>query len=179
MTKNNTFENGLTVDGVTKIIDKLEQSSFNFLELNSDNINLVIGKEGYVPSTNGAVAEAPAIERPVESTPVQEVAPTAEPVVEEAPIPVAKPSKVGEEDGVHVVKASTAGIFFAQSEPGAPPYVKIGDQVEEDTTVGLLEIMKVYSAITAGVSGKITSIHVEDAELIEYGQPLFSVKISE
>src|SRR5699024_1909982 len=116
MTKNNTFENGLTVDGVTKIIDKLEQLSFNFLELNSDNINLVIGMEGYVPSTNGAVAEAPAIERPVESTTVPEVAPTAEPVVEEAPRPVARTSKAGEGDGVHVVIASTAGIFFAPSD---------------------------------------------------------------
>lgn len=178
MTKNNTFENGLTVDGVTKIIDKLEQSSFNFLELNSDNINLVIGKEGYAPSTNGAVAEAPAIESTPAPAPIKEAAPAAEPVEEAPQAPVSSPTEVKEE-GIHVVKASTAGIFFAQSEPGAPPYVNIGDRVEEDTTVGLLEIMKVYSAITAGVSGEITSIHVEDAELIEYGQPLFSVKISE
>jgi len=68
-------------------------------------------------------------------------------------------------------------LFYAQSEPGAPPYVKVGDQVEEKTTVGLIEVMKVYSAIHAGVKGEIVDIHVEDAQLVEYGQPLFSVKV--
>ena len=70
------------------------------------------------------------------------------------------------------------GIFYAQPEPGAPPYVEVGTVVEEGTTVALVEVMKMFNAIPAGVSGTVEAVLVEGNQLVEYGQALFRVRPS-
>jgi acetyl-CoA carboxylase biotin carboxyl carrier protein len=68
------------------------------------------------------------------------------------------------------------GRFYAKPEPGAAPFVTVGSEVNADTTVGLVEVMKVFTAVRAGVSGVIAEICVQDAEFIEYGHVLFRVR---
>ena len=168
------------VKNFTELIQSLENSPFDYFKIENENVQIAIGKEGMDvinPLSTKSTATSQIVEIPpkpaaeVEKGGQEFAASTQE-------ITVEKPSteKVSEADGVVQVKALTAGIFYAQSEPGAPPYVKIGDRVEEDTTVGLIEIMKVYSGIVAGVKGEIVGIHVEDGDLIEEGQVIFSVK---
>jgi acetyl-CoA carboxylase biotin carboxyl carrier protein len=70
------------------------------------------------------------------------------------------------------------GMFYPQPEPGSPPFVSLGSQVKEDTTVCLIEVMKTFNAMTAGVKGVITEICVQNAQLVEYGQVLFRVRPS-
>jgi acetyl-CoA carboxylase biotin carboxyl carrier protein len=70
------------------------------------------------------------------------------------------------------------GMFYAQPEPGAPPFVAIGTEVKKDTTVCLIEVMKTFNAMTAGVNGVITEICAENAQLVEYGQVLFRARPS-
>jgi acetyl-CoA carboxylase biotin carboxyl carrier protein len=67
------------------------------------------------------------------------------------------------------------GMFYAQPEPGAPPFVTVGSNVREDTTVALVEVMKTFNAVTAGVRGRIVDVCVQNAELVEFGQALFRV----
>jgi acetyl-CoA carboxylase biotin carboxyl carrier protein len=67
-------------------------------------------------------------------------------------------------------------MFYAQPEPGSPPFVSIGAEVKEDTTVCLIEVMKTFNAMTAGVQGVITEICAESAQMVEYGQVLFRVR---
>jgi acetyl-CoA carboxylase biotin carboxyl carrier protein len=176
---------GNDVENLTTLIQKLEESSFNFLKLENQDFKIVIGKNGItesVEASNGNVQAAtltPVKPEPVQAPQHKEAAVTLEqPTQEVAP---SKPDPVKdaayEQEGIVTIKATTAGLFYAQPEPGAAPYVKVGDRVEENSTVGLIEIMKVYSAISAGVAGEITEIHVEDTQLVEYGQPLFSVKV--
>ena len=69
-------------------------------------------------------------------------------------------------------------MFYARPEPGAPPFVVIGAEVKKDTTVCLIEVMKTFNAMNAGVNGVITEICAEDAQLVEYGQVLFRVRPS-
>ncbi|MEW9672141.1 acetyl-CoA carboxylase biotin carboxyl carrier protein subunit [Ammoniphilus sp. 3BR4] len=169
------------VKNIIELIQKLDESSFDFLKLENQDLKIVIGKNGVVesndvqgrneqPVTPNNVIPISTIESHLD-----EAAATVEPVIREA-APVKEAAK--EQEGIITIKALTAGLFYAQPEPGAAPYVKVGDRVEKDTTVGLIEIMKVYSALTAGVSGEIVDIHVQDAQLVEYGQPLFSVKVN-
>lgn len=163
------------VNNFSELIKNLENSPFDYFKLESDGIQIILGKEGietissttFQPQVTAVPTKVPV---EVEQM-IQEVAVTTEEPVIEKQI-----DEIVEEEGIVHVKAITAGIFYAQSEPGAPPYVQIGDQVEEDTTVGLVEIMKVYSAILAEVKGEIVGIHVENGQLIEFGQVLFSVK---
>lgn len=179
---------GTDVESITNLIEKLEESSFNYLKLENQDLKIVISKEAIAESNEGSVNKE-------QAAPVNNVVPFANanlglsevaaavelPVVEQAaPAPVPAPSQpvkvVEEQSNIVQIKATTAGIFYARPEPGAEPYVKVGDQVEKDSTVCLIEIMKVYSALAAGVSGEITEIHVQDAEFVDYGTPLFSVK---
>jgi acetyl-CoA carboxylase biotin carboxyl carrier protein len=169
------------VETITTLIDKLEASSFNFLKLENQDIKIVIGKNGVTETVENSVQSSiqPAVKveqvEPKQETEL-EAAAAIEVPVEETEVVEAKQSVKTDEEIV-TIKAATTGIFYAQPEPGAEPYVKVGDTVQEDSTVGLVEIMKVYTAIAAGVAGIITEIHVEDSDLVEDGQPLFSVKV--
>ena len=79
-------------------------------------------------------------------------------------------------DGLHTIAAPILGTFYRAPAPGAPPYVEVGERVEIDTVVCLIEVMKMMNPIPAGVTGTIAEVCVENAELVEYGAPLFLVR---
>lgn len=78
-------------------------------------------------------------------------------------------------DGQVRVNAPTVGVFYRAPEPGAPPFVRPGDEVEPGQQLGILEAMKLMNAIVAERPGRITEILVQDATPVEYGQPLFVI----
>ncbi|HED23859.1 MAG TPA: acetyl-CoA carboxylase, biotin carboxyl carrier protein, partial [Firmicutes bacterium] len=84
---------------------------------------------------------------------------------------------VVEEAGIEVIKSPSWGLFYAQPEPEAPPYVKVGDPVKAGDTVGLLEIMKTYTALVAEHDGEVVAIHVKNEQQLEPEQPVMSIKI--
>lgn len=88
--------------------------------------------------------------------------------------PAAPPARANE-DHLAVIKSIMVGTFFATPSPEAGPFVKVGDPVGPDTTVCIIEAMKVFNEIPAGVSGKIVSVLVESGDPVEFGQPLFKV----
>ncbi|MCC5846488.1 MAG: acetyl-CoA carboxylase biotin carboxyl carrier protein [Verrucomicrobia bacterium] len=74
------------------------------------------------------------------------------------------------------IKSPMVGTFYRSSSPDADPFVKAGDLVEADSTVCIIEAMKVMNEIKAEVTGRITKILVENAEAVEFGQPLFEIE---
>ncbi|HUB04888.1 MAG TPA: biotin/lipoyl-containing protein, partial [Solirubrobacteraceae bacterium] len=60
--------------------------------------------------------------------------------------------------------------------PGKPPFVEVGARVEPDTIVCIIEVMKMMNSVTAGMAGTIAEVLPGNAELVEYGQPLFRVE---
>lgn len=72
-----------------------------------------------------------------------------------------------------LVRAPNLGTFWRRPKPGAPPYTDIGEAVDEDTEVCLIEVMKLFTPIKAGVKGRIADVLVEDGEMVEFDQPLF------
>jgi acetyl-CoA carboxylase biotin carboxyl carrier protein len=68
------------------------------------------------------------------------------------------------------------GTFYAGPDPESPSFVRIGDIIEPDTVVCLVEAMKVFNEIKAEVSGRLTKVLVNNAEAVEYDQPLFAVE---
>ena len=83
------------------------------------------------------------------------------------------------EEGLIPINAPMLGGLYRCPERRAPTYVEVGTFVEEDTTVCLIEVMKVFTAITSGVRGRIDKICAESGQLVEYGQVLFLVKPDE
>jgi acetyl-CoA carboxylase biotin carboxyl carrier protein len=73
------------------------------------------------------------------------------------------------------IKSPMVGTFYRSSAPDAQPFVQVGAHIEADTIVCLVEAMKVFNEIPAEVRGKIVAVLVENAQPVEYGQPLFRV----
>jgi acetyl-CoA carboxylase biotin carboxyl carrier protein len=93
-----------------------------------------------------------------------------------APAPeVAAPPVDVARDGVAIV-SPMLGTFYRAPAPGEAPFVDVGARVEPDTIVCIIEVMKMMNSVAAGVAGTIAEIHVENAQPVEYGQPLFSVE---
>jgi acetyl-CoA carboxylase biotin carboxyl carrier protein len=160
---------------LARLIESLEQSTFDFLQLQVGDMKVTIGKGAAPPiaGSSAAVApSAPAYSPPLQATPVALAA-----------APAAKAASPGKRAaagaaGTVEIKSHIMGMFYAQSEPGTPPFVTIGAEVKEDTTVCLIEVMKTFNAMPAGVKGVITEICAENAQMVEYGQVLFRVRPS-
>jgi len=111
------------------------------------------------------------------------VGPVASPVVGAGPVPAVSDSapaaetKADEAADEHlaVITSPMVGTFYAAPDPGSPPFVKVGDHVGPDTTVCIIEAMKVFNQIPAEVSGKIVAVLAENGEPVEFGQPMFKV----
>ena len=78
-------------------------------------------------------------------------------------------------DGAVTIDAPMLGVFYRAPSPGAPPFVDVGTRIERDTIVCVIEVMKMMNSVPAGVVGTIAEVHVENAEAVEFGQPLFRV----
>ncbi len=77
---------------------------------------------------------------------------------------------------LHKITSPMVGTYYQSSSPDSPAYVQVGDKVNADAVVCIVEAMKLFNEIEAEVSGEIVEILVEDGQLVEYGQPLFLVK---
>lgn len=73
------------------------------------------------------------------------------------------------------IKSSLAGLFYLKKDECSEPFVNIGDKVEKNTIVGLIEVMKLFNEIESGKEGYISKILVKDGDFVEYGQPLFEL----
>jgi acetyl-CoA carboxylase biotin carboxyl carrier protein len=74
------------------------------------------------------------------------------------------------------IRAPTAGTFYRASSPGAKPHAAVGDRVQPDDTVGVFEVMKLFSTLRAGVAGTIAAIPVSNEAMVEQDQVLVIIK---
>ncbi|MFD2421741.1 acetyl-CoA carboxylase biotin carboxyl carrier protein [Amycolatopsis pigmentata] len=157
-----------TVEQVVRLVESLDRSTFDFLEVQVGELKVTIGK-GEPPASAPAALTVPA-QAPVVAT--------AAAVPAEAPPQQAQPAAVPSPSapGLLEITAPTMGIFYAQPEPGKPPFVTVGAVVEETTTVALVEVMKTFHAVPAGVRGTVAEVCVSDAQLVEFGAVLFRVR---
>lgn len=162
------------IQRLVRLIETLDASTFDYLQLQVGDMQVTIGK-GAVPMSTPAIA---APEAPASAAPPQRPAAIS---AASAPIqtkPTGKRAAAAAAAGTIEIKSQIMGMYYSQPEPGSPPFVSIGTEVKEDTTVCLIEVMKTFNAMTAGVKGVITEICAENAQLVEYGQVLFRVRPS-
>ena len=80
------------------------------------------------------------------------------------------------EEGLIPIKANVTSVFYRKPSPEEPPFVEVGDEVQEDTIVCLLEVMKCFRQVTADVQGYVEKICVESTNLVEEGTVLFLIR---
>jgi acetyl-CoA carboxylase biotin carboxyl carrier protein len=98
--------------------------------------------------------------------------PVAGPPAPESAVPNAAEPK---SNSILEIKSPMVGTFYTSPDPDSPPYVKVGDHVGPETTVCIVEAMKVFNQIPSEVSGRIIAVLVENGAPVEFGQPLFRV----
>jgi acetyl-CoA carboxylase biotin carboxyl carrier protein len=94
------------------------------------------------------------------------------PAAAAAATPVAEAPKVN----APAIKSPMVGSFYRASSPEADPFVKVGDVVTPESTVCIIEAMKVMNEIKAEVKGRISKIMIENGEAVEFGQSLFEIE---
>jgi acetyl-CoA carboxylase biotin carboxyl carrier protein len=90
-----------------------------------------------------------------------------------APVRPEQPQKADEQ--LVTIEAPMLGTFFLAEAPGQPPFVEVGSRVGPDTTVCIIEVMKMMNSVAAGVTGIVAEVCEENGQFVEEGQPLFRV----
>lgn len=172
----NKFEtlSEVEIDKIGQLVEILDKSSFDHLTLELADFKLTVGS-GVMPGAAApAVAASPAIAAP--AAPAPAAASVAQPAVAAPAAPKPAPGPV---EGLIDVTATTMGRFYSRPDPNSPAFVTLGAPVTPDSTIGLLEVMKLFNSVAAGLAGTVEQICVEDAELVEFGQVLMRIRPSE
>lgn len=139
---------------IKQIVELMSNSDLSEFEIEQEGLKLRI-RRGGVPVANPFPA-APVPAPPANAAPATETAPAAE--------------ALG-----RVIESPMVGTFYAAPSPESPPFVQPGDSVTEESTVCIIEAMKVMNEIKAEVSGKIVEVLAKNGDSVEFGQPLFRV----
>lgn len=149
------------------LIDLVAESGISELEVTEENDKVrIVNKVQTVTVASApvvAAAPAPALAAPAATSAAPAAAPAA-PAAAEEPAVTGTP-----------VTSPMVGTFYRAPNPGAEPFVKVGDRVEVGQTLGIIEAMKLLNEIEAETAGVIKEICVENAQPVEFGQPLFII----
>ncbi|MGM8214080.1 acetyl-CoA carboxylase biotin carboxyl carrier protein [Bacillaceae bacterium W0354] len=164
----------LKVQEIRELIKLIDESSISDFTYESNGTKVNMKKN---------VGEVITVKREEVSQPVEQVSEKPTQTIEESndkeetvtkvdpPKEESKPTNFD-----HEIVSPMVGTFYAAPSPEDAPYVQLGDQVDQNTVVCIVEAMKLFNEIEAEVKGEIVEILVENGELVEYGQPLFRVK---
>jgi acetyl-CoA carboxylase biotin carboxyl carrier protein len=144
---------------IRDMIELMKEFELNEIDLRQQEQRIRLCRGGPPPA---AVYAAP---QPVMAAPASPAAGG------ETPRPADDPNLV-------LIRSPMVGTFYGRANPKAEAFVKVGDQVDRETTVCIIEAMKVFNEIPAEVSGRIVAVLVNDEEAVDFGRPLFKIDTS-
>ena len=147
---------------VKKLIELLEESGVAEIEIHEGEESVRISRH----ASGAPVVAAPPV---MAAAPAPAAAAASAAPVESAPA-------VPEVPAGHTVNSPMVGTFYRASSPGAAPFVEVGQRVNVGETLCIIEAMKMLNQIEADKAGTVTAILVENAEPVEYGQPLVVIE---
>lgn len=187
-------ESTLNINELREVMELFSAHGLTDFELENKDIRVRLSRN----QAANPLASAPAGGRAPESHSSATPAPTAPPppvsesdaaTVTGAPPPVAAPGASpaaagaaaenkteANDEKLFVITSPIVGTFYRAPSPNADPFVRAGSKVESDTVVCIIEAMKLMNEILAETSGVVEKIFVENAQPVEYGQPLFGIK---
>jgi acetyl-CoA carboxylase biotin carboxyl carrier protein len=147
---------------IRRLVELMKEHDLSEIDLREGEMRIQL-RRGADPVVTG-LPMAPVAARPA--------AVPAAPAAEAPSAPAAAPAS---EEHIAVIKSPMVGPFYAAPDPDSKPYVHVGDHIGPDTTVCIVEAMKVFNQIPAELSGKVTAVLAENGQSVEFGQPLFKV----
>lgn len=162
----------MDLDEIRRLIDLGEKKGLSEFEVEKSGVRVRIkynrGAEYIQVSPAGAAAN-PGI-------PAEGFAPATENSVSAAP-QLAVPEEAEDKERF-VVKSPIVGTFYASPVPNSPPFVKVGDRVKAGQVLCIVEAMKLMNEIESEVSGELIKVYVENSQPVEYGEPLYAIRVS-
>jgi acetyl-CoA carboxylase biotin carboxyl carrier protein len=160
--KSKAADPSFNMDELRELAELVIENGFTDFEFENENIRVRLSKQTGVPVTHSP--------QPVTTT---ATIPAGSPA--SAEIPAGEPA-ADADAGLHKIVSPIVGTFYRSPGPDKDPYVSEGSSVSPETTVCIVEAMKLMNEIQAEVSGEIVKIYVENGQPVEYGQALFGVK---
>jgi acetyl-CoA carboxylase biotin carboxyl carrier protein len=173
----------ITQEDVLLILKLLDESAFDELHVETEDLKLWATKHGRGISPDEGAFEG---KRP---TPALTIEPTSAAGQEqnlsatklagskgEAQLPKQAMEQSAARQGLMPIIAPMLGTFYRTPKPGAPPYVEVGSMVNEDDPVCIIEVMKLFNTVKAGVRGRIVQICAEQGQMVEFQQTLFFIE---
>jgi acetyl-CoA carboxylase biotin carboxyl carrier protein len=158
----------LDLDTLKQLIKLMSDNGLNELELEEEGKRVHLRKGDDARHPPVMMAAAPAVVHAPLAAAAHAPAPAA---------PAAAGAKAPLPAGVKEIKSPMVGTFYGAPSPDAAPFVAAGDRIQEDTVLCIIEAMKVMNEIKAECKGEIVKILVANGEAVEYGEPLFHVKL--
>lgn len=163
-------------NGVTLSVDEIREVLKLFIDSELQDLRLEVGDVRLAVSKSGATGMAaqpfsPRAHLPADAAP----APVIETTEVAAALVPAQASAPVREDWL-VVTSPSVGVFYRRPAPDQPPFVEVGSVVAAGDPVCLIEVMKMFAGVAAQQAGRIVEIVVEDATMVEYGQPLMYIE---
>jgi acetyl-CoA carboxylase biotin carboxyl carrier protein len=154
------------VDRIRRLVELMKEHDLSEIDLRQGDQRIRLSRGG----GGSAATIAPPAVTAASPPPAVNDTPTTAPAVEPAP--------ASDGENVVTIKSPMVGTFYAKANPNAEPYVRVGDSVTPETTVCVIEAMKVFNEIPAEVGGRVLAVLVEDEESVEFGKPLFKIDTS-
>ncbi len=155
----------VNVKDVKKLIDMMRKAELAEINIEQEGLKIMLKKGSEAVVSSGS---APAPLAPIVYAPAAPAAPQAPQAPSEAP-------KAAEAEG-QKINSPMVGTFYRSASPDAEFFVKEGSRVEIGQTICIIEAMKLMNEIKAEVAGTVVRVLIENAQPVEYGQPLFIVK---
>ncbi|MBN2567897.1 MAG: acetyl-CoA carboxylase biotin carboxyl carrier protein [Deltaproteobacteria bacterium] len=159
----------ITQEDVFLILKLIEESKYDELHLEMGELKLDVKKRG----NKASVADSNFVPEQTSKPVLSPKSPERQKKEKHTSVTT---DVTTDESSLVPIKASMLGTFYRASKPGAPPFVKEGQKINADDTVCIIEVMKLFNTVKAGVSGRIASICAKDGEMVEYQQTLFLVE---
>lgn len=163
----------LSFKEVAEIVKIIDASNCEELVLESDGMRLAIRRGGTSGAVVGPSAGSTDFTAPSQLTGGKEI--TQPPAGKASGV---SPGQTGSTPGVAIENAPMVGTFYRRPSPEAPPFVEVGSIVSPGDPLCVIEVMKLFTTISASVGGVVEAILVDDAILVEFDQPLFNIRLA-
>jgi acetyl-CoA carboxylase biotin carboxyl carrier protein len=173
------LEPSINMNELRELVDLITENGLTSFELEREGFRVKVGRGTFIEDQSNQLPTVPG------GTEKQIAAGAGAPMVTAAQsIPTSAPSHPGAlaeeaasvDQDLHIITSPIVGTFYRSSKPTAESFVRIGSQVEPTTVVCIIEAMKLMNEIQAETSGEVVKIYVENAQAVEYGQPLFGIR---
>jgi acetyl-CoA carboxylase biotin carboxyl carrier protein len=144
---------------IYELLEWFDRSTLTEIVVEKSDTRVLMKKSG---ALSGELSETPQIQPPRASI--------------ESPLPDEAPEKI---DGIEVITAPMVGTFYRAAAADAPPFVEVGTKIKQGETICLIEAMKVMNELEAEFDCEIIKILAQNVSLVEYGTPLFEVRIDD